>query len=87
MDELDELIGVFCRIGDKKRMRVLFNEIFTPAERKDFTLRWTLMKMLKQGMTQRKISSELGVSLCKITRGSKIIHNPKSVTNQILNRK
>lgn len=87
MDDLDDLIGVFSRIDDKKRMRAFFDEIFTHAERKDFSLRWALMKLLRQGMTQRKISSELGVSLCKITRGSKIIRNPKSVTNQILNRK
>ncbi len=82
----EDLVDVFCRIRDSRTMLLFFREIFTEAERKDLTLRWKLMKMLKKGLTQRKIASELGISLCKITRGAKIVHNPKSITNQILNR-
>jgi TrpR family trp operon transcriptional repressor len=82
----EELADVFCRIGERKQMLAFFDEIFTPAERKDLLLRWKLMKMLKNGITQRKIVSELGISLCKITRGSKIIHNRHSVTNRMLNQ-
>lgn len=86
MKEDEELADVFCRIHERKQMHAFFEEIFTPAERKDLLLRWKLMKMLRNGMTQRKIVSELGISLCKITRGAKIIHNQKSVTNHILNQ-
>lgn len=86
MKENNPLAGVFCRIENPKEMRAFFEELFTPAERKDFSLRWELMKLLKQGMPQRKIASELGISLCKITRGAKILRNPKSVTNRILNQ-
>jgi TrpR family trp operon transcriptional repressor len=35
-------------------------------------------------MSQRKIADELGISLCKITRGSKILKNRKSVTVRML---
>jgi len=85
MREEVDLVDVFCRIRDSRTMLLFFREIFTEAERKDLALRWKLMKLLKKGMTQRKIASELGISLCKITRGAKIVHNSKSITNQMLN--
>ena len=87
INDSQELIDVFARIQDTGQMRQFFEEIFTPKERKDLALRWKLMKMLKSGMPQRKIASQLGISLCKITRGSKIIRNPGSVTNQIMTHK
>jgi TrpR family trp operon transcriptional repressor len=86
MKNTRELAETFSRIGDSGAMRQFFDEIFTPAERNDLVLRWELMKMLAQGKPQRAIAAELGVSLCKITRGAKIVHNPKSITNQLLNR-
>jgi subfamily B ATP-binding cassette protein MsbA len=60
------------------------SEIMTSAELKDISLRWELMKKIKKGVSQRKIASDLGISLCKITRGSKILKNNKSVSNKIL---
>ena len=45
--------------------------ILTPRERASIALRWKLVKMLQQGTSQRRISDALGISLCKITRGSR----------------
>jgi TrpR family trp operon transcriptional repressor len=42
------------------------------------------MKMLKAGIPQRKIASELGISLCKITRGAKVLKDPDAVANQYI---
>lgn len=67
-------------------MRKLFSEIFTPAEIQDVALRWRLMEMLDQGIPQRKIASDLGISLCKITRGSKILKKRNSVSKRLLNQ-
>jgi TrpR family trp operon transcriptional repressor len=87
MPEIDEIAKVFCRIDDIQVMKEFFDEIFTPAERRDFALRWELMKLIRQGMPQRQIASKLRISLCKITRGAKIVKNQDSVTNQIMNDK
>lgn len=87
MDRKNELVEVFTEINDYKTMEKFFKEIFTPAEIRDFILRWELMRLLKIGFTQRKIASKLRLSLCKITRGSKILKDRKSVTNQILNER
>ena len=76
---------VLCDIRDPEQMRWFLEEILTPAERRDLSLRWQLMKMLKQGIPQRKIAKELGISLCKITRGAKILKQDDSVSNYYLN--
>ena len=83
---IDEVIEVFRSIDDYSEMRSFFEEIFTLAERRDLGLRWELMKMLKNDIPQREIASHLGISLCKITRGAKIVKNPDSVTNQIMEK-
>jgi TrpR family trp operon transcriptional repressor len=87
MQAVKELAEIFAGIGDVKTMETFFGEIFTEAERNDFALRWQLMKMLREKVSQREIAGRLGISLCKITRGAKIIHNPESVTSIILNSK
>lgn len=86
MSDIDDLAAVFCQIRDPEEMRRFFDEIFTRSERWDLALRWKLMRMLRQGMTQRKIATELHVSLCKITRGSKILKDPQSVTLKMLEK-
>jgi len=82
--DLNDLASAFCQITDVDRMKQFFHEIFTDNERIDLSLRWRLMELLKTGMAQRRIAAELGISLCKITRGARIIKNRRSVTNQIL---
>ena len=79
-----DLIQTFCEIQDPETMNTFFDEIFTPAEKHDLLMRWKLMTLLKEGMTQRNIARELHISLCKITRGAKIIKNDDSVTNQFI---
>ena len=79
-----ELIRAFVKIEDEKTMRKFLGEILTRSEITDLTLRWKLMKMLKAGIPQRKIASELGISLCKITRGAKVLKDPGAVANQYI---
>lgn len=84
MNALNEVAGALCGINSPQRMRKFLAELFTPAELEDTALRWRLLKMLKAGRTQRDIASELNISLCKITRGSKILKDRNSEINQIL---
>lgn len=81
---LNDLVSAFSQINDKKKMRQFIEEIFTPAERRDFSLRWRLMQLLRDGMPQRQIAEALKISLCKITRGSKVLKNHNSVASNIL---
>ncbi len=81
-----ELVDVFARTTDRKEMEVLFREIFTPSEIDTLTLRWQLLKDLYEGKTQRKIAAEHKISLCKITRGSKLLKAKGSYLKKVLDR-
>ena len=84
MTAITELVEIFTDIRDKETMEKLFQEIFTEKELKDVSLRWELLKELHEGLTQRKIASNHRISLCKITRGSKILKNDNSIIKKIL---
>lgn len=82
----NELVKVFAEIDDEEIMSCFFNEIFTETERKDLSLRWQLMKMLNEGIPQREIASKLKISLCKITRGVKVLKGNNSVSRRLLDK-
>jgi TrpR family trp operon transcriptional repressor len=71
-------------LSDRQEMELFLEELLTRGELCDVTLRWRLLELLVQGVSQRKIAEELQISLCKITRGSRILKNKKSVSRKIL---
>lgn len=79
-----ELINIFTDTDNRRDMEILFQEIFTPAEINTLSLRWQLLKDLYEGKTQRKIAAEHKISLCKITRGSKILKTEGSYLKRVL---
>ena len=84
MERNDELAGIFARITDVKTMRDFMEEILTEAERKKLDLRWSVLQEIHNGTPQREIASRYGMSLCKVSRGSRIIKKRSSVSNRIL---
>ena len=62
-------------------------EILTEAELETLSKRWQIVNLLKEGNTQRDIAEKLQVSLCKVTRGSKILKNKNSVITKYLTKK
>ena len=79
----DEMTAVLCGISDPAAMKKLLAELLTEAELDDLVLRWRLLGQLAYGVPQREISKKLGISLCKITRGAKILKNDKSALYSI----
>jgi len=86
MTSRNELIRVFTEINDDGDMARFFDEIFTPKERADLVMRWQLLKELHAGEPQRAIAARHRISLCKITRGSRILKQEDSVTRILLER-
>ena len=74
--ELDdaELIGGFLRA------------ILTERELRDLSSRWELVKRLRRGDSQRTIARDLGLSLCKITRGSRELKGARSPLRRVMER-
>ncbi len=81
-----DFLKIVLSIKDTDELNLLFEDLLTPAELADVSLRWKLLKALHQGTTQRKIAETYGISLCKITRGSKVLKNKDSVMLKMLNK-
>ena len=75
---IKELCRVLAVAKDSELLESFFNCLLTPAETADIASRWALVKELREGKTQRDIAKNLGVSLCKITRGSRELKKPSS---------
>lgn len=80
----DELATVLAASSDPQLVSSFLTSLLTPAERLDIAARWELVNRINQGETQRRVASELGVSLCKITRGSKELKKPDSAFKTML---
>lgn len=79
-----ELAKVFLQIENEGDMEYFLKEILTESELDAVVFRWRLMEDLYQGDTQRNIAEKHGISLCKITRGSKILKDEKSISLKLL---
>ncbi len=70
-ENLAELARLFASTEDADLIEDFLYGLFTPSEADDFAKRWALVKQVAEGVPQRAIAAELGLSLCKITRGSR----------------
>lgn len=75
---LGEMARTLAKVDDPELICGFLECLLTPYELDEISSRWILVKLIDQGMSQRKIASELGLSLCKITRGSKELKKKNS---------
>jgi TrpR family trp operon transcriptional repressor len=83
--EISKISLLLSEENNKENINQFFIEMLTKSELETLSKRWRILEMLSEGKTQREISKELRVSLCKVTRGSQILKNKKSVVNKYLN--
>ena len=84
MKNIKELSKFIHKVKTEDEVFQLISELLTDSELSVLSKRWRILNMLNSGFTQREISKELGVSLCKVTRGSKILKDETSVIKQYL---
>ena len=68
---LRELASVLATMDNADAVYDVLFALLTAREREKIALRWRLTCLLQKGQTQRAVAAELGISLCKITRGSR----------------
>lgn len=83
-ENLGELARAFAVTQDSDLIEEFLRSLLTPAETADIAARWALVKALDKKIPQREIAKELGLSLCKITRGSKELKKENSSFRRML---
>ncbi len=82
--QLDEIACVLARIDDPKLIRGFLEGLLTRRELAEVEGRWQIVKLLKEGVSQRRIARDLRMSLCKITRGSRELKKRDSPLGRVL---
>jgi TrpR family trp operon transcriptional repressor len=83
-ENLAELAETLAMTDDQSLIEDFFRCLLTPSETADIAARWALVKALDKKIPQREIAKNLGLSLCKITRGSRELKKPNSAFRRIL---
>lgn len=83
---LAEVCALLAGTNDAVLIQDFFCCLFTPSELQDMVKRWLLVKEIDRGTTQREIARMFGMSLCKITRGSKELKKEGSAFRAMLER-
>jgi len=83
-ENLKELSVTLSKVKDSALIEDFLRCLLTKAEIADIAGRWALVKALQQNKPQREIAKDLGVSLCKITRGSRELKKPNSAFIRIM---
>ncbi len=83
-ETIKELCHLIIQSNDEVFLNDFFTCLFTKPELKDIANRWLLVKEIDNGTTQREIAKKFGMSLCKITRGSKELAKPQSAFRKML---
>jgi TrpR family trp operon transcriptional repressor len=86
MNNIKEISRIFAELDNAKTIEDFLLSMLTPNEVKNISSRWEIVKRIEKGQSQRKIATDLHLSLCKITRGSRELKKDKSVIKTILKK-
>ncbi|TFG64625.1 MAG: transcriptional regulator [Spirochaetales bacterium] len=81
---LKELCDAVSKVRDPLLIEDFLNSLLTKKELAEVSSRWALVRLIDEGVSQRQIASRLGLSLCKITRGSKELKKENSSFSRVI---
>ena len=84
MHNIKDLANTVKNLHSQVEAESFFKELLTESEIETLSKRWRILEMLRDGKTQREIAKELQVSLCKVTRGAKILKDKNSIIAKYL---
>jgi len=82
-EKVDKIINILWWVEEKDRENFL-KVLFTDKEINDFSDRVDILSKLKKWDSQRKISSEVWVSITTVTRGNKFYKNNSEIVNKYI---
>src|SRR5574344_616642 len=83
----EDLLNIVLSIKDKEELKSFIDDMFTEKEVEDVVQRYLLMDDLYRGKSQRDIARDRSMSLCKITRGSKMLKKKEGFMRRFFSAK
>ena len=81
----EELLQIVNRIAsDKNLLDEFLQDILSPAEYKEVTLRWQIVKRLHKGVPHQEVAENLRVAIGTVTRGSRALLNNNGGFSKVL---
>ena len=84
---IKEFAEFLVGLKDVSLTEKFMQNILTPAELEEISMRLQIFKMLKKGVSQREIAMKLGVSIGTISRGSRELKYGERGISKILETK
>jgi TrpR family trp operon transcriptional repressor len=75
--ELEELLRKIALDKNKSFMREFLFDLLSPAEYRDFAVRWQIVKMVNNKVPHRNIAKNLKVSVATVGRAVRELENKK----------
>lgn len=75
---LNQLLDHLLAQKDKDALDAALRELLTPAEYSEVIKRLQILRMLEEGVPQRKIAEALGVGIATVTRGARALKDQKA---------
>lgn len=83
-ESLKLLTDTLWWIQDPENLAFVLEDIFTPSEIEEVADRITILKLLKNGMSQREISEKMNVSVTTVSRWNRVLqYTAKSINNYL----
>ncbi|MFA6259192.1 MAG: Trp family transcriptional regulator [Candidatus Peribacteraceae bacterium] len=70
---LKDLYALFASVETEQEAAQLLSDILTPQEIESVAERWQIVQGLARDIPQREVAAKLGVSISKVTRGSRML--------------
>ena len=86
MNEIKQISSFIFHLQNEDEIECLLQELLTNSEINVLSKRWRILEMLNKKIPQREIAKELKVSLCKVTRGAKLLKNKDTIIHKHLKK-
>ncbi len=80
------LLQSLCAIEDPDEMRRVLGDLLTRSEYNALLKRWSILCLLRDGVSQRETARRIGGSLCNVTRGARLLRNASCASAALMAR-